>query len=113
MPKRVAVGVVTSDKTSKTRRVEIPRVVKHPKYGKYLRRRTVCYAHDENNESHVGDTVEIVESRPMSALKRWKFVRVVAKSRLVDVAAMRAAARNRLRQDEAAQSGADAQAPAE
>jgi len=100
MPKRVAVGVVTSDKMSKTRRVELPRVVKHPKYGKYLRRRTVCYAHDESNESRVGDTVEIVESRPMSRLKRWQLVRVVAKSRLVDVAAMRAAARTRSRQGE-------------
>jgi small subunit ribosomal protein S17 len=100
MPKRVAVGIVTSDKTSKTRRVEIPRLVKHPKYGKYLRHRTICYVHDENNESRVGDTVEIVESRPMSRTKRWQLVRVVAKSRLVDVAAMRAAARARLRRGE-------------
>jgi small subunit ribosomal protein S17 len=78
---------------AKTRRVEIPRLVRHPKYGKVLRRRTVCYVHDENNESHDGDTVEIVESRPMSKLKRWQLVRVVAKSRQVDVAAMRAAAK--------------------
>ncbi len=98
MPKRVVVGVVTGDKMNKTRRVEVPRVVKHPKYGKYLRRRTVCYAHDEANESHVGDTVEIIESRPLSRLKRWQLVRVVAKSRLVDVAALRAAARARSRQ---------------
>jgi small subunit ribosomal protein S17 len=85
MPKRVAVGVVTGDKTDKTRRVEIPRLVKHPKYGKYQRQRTVCYAHDENNESRAGDTVEIAESRPMSRTKRWKLVRVVAKSRLAGV----------------------------
>ena len=63
MPKRIAVGVVTSDKMNKTRRVEIARLVKHPKYGKYIRRRTVCYAHDEEEQSGVGDTVEIVESR--------------------------------------------------
>jgi small subunit ribosomal protein S17 len=100
MPRRAAVGVVTSDKTSKTRRVEIPRLVKHQKYGKYLRRRTICYVHDENNESHVGDTVEIVESRPMSRMKRWQLVRVVTKSRLVDVAAMRAEARARMRRGE-------------
>ena len=93
MPKKVAVGVVTSDKASKTRRVEIPRLVRHPKYGKYLRRRTVCYAHDENNESHEGDTVEIIECRPLSRLKRWRLSRVVAKSRLIDLAAMRAAAK--------------------
>ena len=93
MPKKVAVGVVTSDKTAKTRRVEIPRLVKHPKYGKFLRRRTVCLVHDENDESKRGDTVEIVECRPMSKTKRWRLVRVTAKSRLIDVAAMRAAAK--------------------
>ena len=51
MPKRVVVGIVTKDSTSKTRRVEVGRLVRHPKYGKYIRRRTVCYMHDENNES--------------------------------------------------------------
>ncbi len=66
MPKRIAVGVVTSDKMAKTRRVEIPRLVKHPKYGKIVRRKTVCYVHDEQEESGAGDTVEIVESRPLS-----------------------------------------------
>jgi len=91
MPKRVAIGVVTSDKMQKTRRVEIPRLVRHPKYGKYIRRRTVCYVHDEQNESGAGDTVEIVESRPLSKLKRWDLVRVVEKTRSVDVAALRAA----------------------
>jgi small subunit ribosomal protein S17 len=86
MSKRVAVGVVTSDKMAKTRRVEIPRLVKHAKYGKYMRRKTVCYVHDENGQSGTGDTVEIVESRPMSKLKRWQLVRVVEKSRDVDAA---------------------------
>jgi small subunit ribosomal protein S17 len=88
MPKRVEVGVVTGDKMNKTRRVEIPRLVKHAKYGKYLRRRTVCYVHDEDNQSRAGDTVEIIESRPMSRKKRWQLVRVVSKSRLAGVAAM-------------------------
>ena len=91
MPKRVVVGVVKSDKSSKTRRVEIPQLVTHPKYGKIIRRRTVCYVHDENNVSATGDTVEIVECRPMSRTKRWQLVRVVAKSRAVDLAAMKAA----------------------
>lgn len=91
MPKRLAVGVVVSDKMAKTRRVEIPRLVKHPKYGKYVRRKTVCYVHDENNDSGAGDTVEIVESRPLSKLKRWNLVRVVEKSRAVDVTALRSA----------------------
>jgi small subunit ribosomal protein S17 len=75
--RRVAVGVVTSDKMSKTRRVEIPRLVKHPRYGKYIRRRTICHVHDEQNESHAGDTVEIMESRPLSKTKFWRLVRVV------------------------------------
>ena len=66
MPKRVEIGIVTSDKAAKTRRVEIPRLVRHPRYGKYVRRKTVCHVHDENNESHLGDLVEIVESRPLS-----------------------------------------------
>ena len=91
MPKTVATGVVTSDKMAKTRRVEIPRLVKHPKYGKYVRRKTVCYVHDEHEESHVGDTVEIVESIPRSKTKRWELCKVVTKSTAVDVAALRAA----------------------
>lgn len=94
MPKKVVVGVVTSDKMAKTRRVEVPRSVKHPKYGKILRRKTVCYVHDEENASRVGDTVEIVESRPLSRLKRWRLVRVVSESRLIDLAALRAASKS-------------------
>jgi len=100
MPKRHEIGVVMSDKAAKTRRVEIPRLVKHPRYKKYVRRRTVCYVHDENEESHQGDVVEIVESRPRSRLKRWELVRVVEKSRQVDVVALRAAARRRKEQEQ-------------
>jgi small subunit ribosomal protein S17 len=91
MPKRVVSGIVTSDKMSKTRRVEINRLVKHPKYKKYIRKRTVCYAHDEGNESGAGDLVEIIESEPLSKLKRWRLVRVLEKSTEVDLAALRAA----------------------
>ena len=93
MAKRVCVGVVKSDKMAKTRRVEIPRVVRHAKYGKILHRKTVCHVHDEQEESHVGDTVEIVESRPRSKTKCWELVRIVTKSCLVDIVAMRAAAK--------------------
>jgi small subunit ribosomal protein S17 len=93
MPKKQIIGVVTSDKTSKTRRVEIERLVRHAKYGKFLRRRTVCHVHDENNESQQGDTVEIIEAPPRSKLKRWDLVRVVSRSQQLDIAAMRAAAR--------------------
>ena len=93
MPKRVVVGVVKSDKMKKTRRVEVSRLVKHPKYGKYVKRRTVCYVHDENEESAAGDTVEIIESRPMSRLKRWQLAKIVSKGNIIDVAALRAAAK--------------------
>lgn len=81
MPKRVEIGVVTRDKADQTRRVEIARMVKHPIYGKTMRRRTVCYAHDAENVSRIGDTVEIEESRPVSKLKRWVLTRVVAKGK--------------------------------
>jgi small subunit ribosomal protein S17 len=93
MPKKQVIGVVTSDKMDKTRRVEIERLVRHAKYGKFLRRRTVCHVHDENNQSHQGDTVEIIECPPKSRTKRWDLVRVVAESQQVDLAAMRAAAK--------------------
>ena len=91
MPKRTEVGLVTGDKTQKTRRVEIPRQVRHPKYGKIIRRRTICYVHDEENQSRLGDTVEIMEAPPRSKLKRWELVRVVNKRGDIDVAAMKAA----------------------
>ena len=91
MPKRVLTGRVKSDKMNKTRVVEIPRLVRHPKYGKIYRDRTTCYVHDENNESGAGDTVEIEESRPTSKKKRWSLVKVVEKSRAVDVSKLRAA----------------------
>lgn len=75
--RKTEIGVVTSDKMDKTRRVELERLVPHPKYGKFLKRRTVCHAHDEANATHMGDIVEIMETRPLSKLKRWRIVRVV------------------------------------
>lgn len=75
--RKTEIGVVASDKMSKTRRVVVERLVPHPKYGKLLRRRTICHAHDEENASHKGDLVEIMETRPLSRLKRWRIVRIV------------------------------------
>jgi small subunit ribosomal protein S17 len=75
--RKTEVGVVTSDKMTKTRRVEIETLVPHPKYGKLMKRQTICHAHDEQNATHVGDIVEIMETRPLSKLKRWRIVRVV------------------------------------
>ena len=91
MPKRVLTGRVKSDKMNKTRVVQIARLVRHPKYGKIYRDRTTCYVHDENNESKEGDTVQIIEAAPTSKKKRWALVKVVQKSNEVDVAAMKAA----------------------
>jgi small subunit ribosomal protein S17 len=78
--RRTAVGQVTSAKMNKTRRVEIPRLVKHVRYGKYIKRRTICHVHDEKNESQLGDTVEIMETRPLSKTKNWRLIRVVVKA---------------------------------
>ena len=87
MRKRL-VGTVTGDKMNKSRRVEVERVFRHPKYGKTVRRRLVCHVHDEDNKSHLGDLVEIIESRPLSKLKRWCLVEIVrqATARTVDTA---------------------------
>jgi len=102
MPKRVETGTVTSAASKKTRRVEVPRIVRHPKYGRILHRRTVCHVHDEHDESGPGDLVEIIECRPRSKTKRWELVRVVAKSTAVDVASLRSGARaTRLRESAA------------
>jgi small subunit ribosomal protein S17 len=74
------VGVVESDLRDKTRKVSIRYSVKHPKYGKYIRRKTTLHVHDENNESKVGDTVEVAECRPVSKTKSWMLLRVVKKA---------------------------------
>src|SRR5215470_1119040 len=89
--RRVLEGIVTRDKMAKTRRVEVERLVRHPKYGKFVKRRTVCYVHDEKNESHLGDTVEIIESRPLSKTKRWELIRIVVKAPSRAVAALEGA----------------------
>ena len=78
--RRTLVGIVTRDKMNKTRRVEIQRLAKHPRYSKYIKRRTVCYVHDEKDETRIGDTVEIMETRPLSKTKNWRLIRVVKKA---------------------------------
>ncbi len=74
-PRRI--GVVESDKRDKTRKVAINYSVRHPKYGKYIRRRTVLHVHDENNTSRKGDRVEVAECRPISKTKSWVLLRVM------------------------------------
>jgi small subunit ribosomal protein S17 len=73
-------GVVASDKMTKSIVVVVERLVKHPVYGKYMRRTTRCMAHDEQSQAHVGDTVRIRQTRPMSRLKCWELIEVVRKA---------------------------------
>jgi small subunit ribosomal protein S17 len=77
---RTLTGRVVSDKMQKTVAVEIERLIKHPTYGKYVRRTTKLLAHDENGESHVGDIVTITPCRPLSRRKSWRLVQVVEKA---------------------------------
>lgn len=79
MPKRILTGTVVSDKTDKTVTVKVERRVKHPLYGKIIKRSKKYHAHDEGNEFGVGDTVRIEETRPISKTKTWKVLdRLVA-----------------------------------
>ena len=71
------IGVVDSDQREKTRKVVVSYLAKHPKYGKYVRQRTVLHVHDEKNESKNGDRVEVAPCRPISKTKSWRLVRIV------------------------------------
>lgn len=77
-PKRRAlIGQVTSDKMEKSITVQVARLERHVKYGKFIRRYTRLHAHDEENQARTGDLVEVMQTRPMSKLKRWRLVRIV------------------------------------
>ncbi|KAB2835943.1 MAG: 30S ribosomal protein S17 [Candidatus Brocadia sp.] len=78
--RRKVVGMVIGDKMQKTIVVEVTRLVRHAKYGKYIKRSTVYKAHDEDKEARVGDKVEIIETRPLSKTKTTKLVRVIEKA---------------------------------
>lgn len=75
------VGVVTSDKMTKSITVTVERRVMHAKYGKFVKRSSKFLAHDEKGDAHLGDTVRIAETRPMSKLKRWRLVEVVERAK--------------------------------
>ncbi len=75
------VGVVTSNKMDKTISVEVFRLIRHKKYGKYMKKSSVFKAHDEKETAKVGDTVKIRETRPLSKTKRWSFVEIVEAAR--------------------------------
>ncbi|PWK51943.1 30S ribosomal protein S17 [Pleionea mediterranea] len=78
--KRTLTGKVVSDKMDKTITVLIERYVKHPLYGKFMKRSTKVHAHDENNECQMGDRVRVAESRPISKSKTWQLVEIVEKA---------------------------------
>jgi small subunit ribosomal protein S17 len=78
------IGLVVSDRMAKTVIVAVERTVRHPKYKKYLRRRTKVKAHDESNQSHIGDRVLIVECRPLSRDKRWRVSRILARAKTTE-----------------------------
>ena len=78
------IGIVESDKRDKTRKVAINFSVKHPKYGKYVKKKTVLHVHDEKNQSKTGDRVEIAECRPISKTKSWVLLRVLQQSTAIE-----------------------------
>jgi small subunit ribosomal protein S17 len=77
---RTLVGQVTSDAMDKSITVSVERRVKHPVYGKFMRRSTKVHAHDEANECHVGDTVMVEQCRPLSKSKTWRLVKVLERA---------------------------------
>ena len=78
--RKTAQGVVASNKMDKTLTVLVERRVRHPMYAKYINRRTKLHAHDERNEANIGDVVEVMETRPLSKLKRWRLVRIIRRA---------------------------------
>lgn len=79
--RRKIIGMVVGNKMQKTIVVEVMRLVKHPKYGKYIKRSSLYKAHDEKGQARLGDKVEIIETRPLSKTKTTKFVRIIEKAK--------------------------------
>ena len=75
------VGTVVSDKMQKTITITVTRRVKHPIYGKFIQKTTKLTAHDEKNDSHIGDIVKIMETRPLSKNKRWRLVEIIERAK--------------------------------
>ena len=79
--RKTRIGIVSSDKMDKTITVAVERKVKHPIYGKFVKKTTKFMAHDEQNTAGVGDTVRIMETRPLSKTKRWRLVEIIEKAK--------------------------------
>jgi len=75
------IGIVTSDKMEKSIVVSVVRKVKHPKYGKFVKKTTKFVAHDESNDCNIGDTVKIMETRPLSKSKNWRLVEIIERAK--------------------------------
>lgn len=78
--RKTVVGTVISNKMSKTITVEVQRLVKYPRFEKYIKKYTIYKAHDEKNEAKTGDRVELMETRPLSKTKRWRLVKILEKT---------------------------------
>lgn len=79
--KKQRIGIVTSNKMDKTITISVQRKLRHPIYGKFVKKSKKFMAHDEKNECNEGDTVKIIESRPLSAKKRWKLVEILERAK--------------------------------
>ena len=79
--RKVRLGTVLSDKTDKTIVVKVDRTMKHPLYQKIFRTSSKLHAHDEKNDARIGDVVRLMETRPLSALKRWRLVEIVERAK--------------------------------
>ena len=102
------IGVVTSDKVTKTRKVTFEYLSRHEKYNKYVKRQTVLHVHDEKNESRVGDQVEVMSCRPISKTKTYRLVRIVTKGTQIDTSILEGEASKLFEKKKAEQAAAGA-----
>jgi small subunit ribosomal protein S17 len=79
--RKTKIGIVISDKMEKSRVIAVERFLRHPLYNKFVRKTSKFMVHDEKNESHIGDTIRIMETRPLSKRKRWRLVEIVEKAK--------------------------------
>lgn len=105
------IGMVTSDNVTKTRKVVFEYLARHPKYNKYVKRQTVLHVHDEKNESHVGDHVEVMQCRPISKSKTYRLVRIVTRGPQVDLSVIAGEASRMFEKQKADQAAEKSQQP--
>ena len=110
--RQTMIGIVTSRTGDKSVKVTIPYKIPHPRYKKVINRRSIVHVHDEKNETHVGDKIEIMETRPLSRLKRFRVLRIVTLSADAEVAAHRAAQSSEAAPAAAAEPAVEAEAAA-